>query len=208
MRTNTIKDKFLTLFRRYSDNEEYNAECWTEIETKYSSKKRYYHNLMHLENMLDELDQVESQVKDLDTTLFTIYYHDIIYDATKNDNEHQSALLFEKRIAETTFVNIAECMAQIESTKEHMLSLDNDTNILLDLDLSILGQSPKEYQQYCENIRMEYHIYPDVVYRNGRKEVLKSLLELDSIYKTDYFKQKYENQAKLNMRLELDQLNK
>src|SRR5690554_3729785 len=102
-----IKEKFLSLLKKYSDNELYNVECWTEIETQYSSKKRYYHNLIHLENMLNELNDVKSQVKDLDTLLFAIYYHDIIYDATKSDNEHQSALLFEERIAETTFVNIA-----------------------------------------------------------------------------------------------------
>jgi predicted metal-dependent HD superfamily phosphohydrolase len=159
------------------------------------------------DNMFSELDKVKAQIKDLDTLLFAIYYHDIIYKTNKSDNEHQSALIFEKRISETSFTNLRKCIIQIEATKEHKLSNDNDINILLDLDLSILGKSHKEYKKYYEKIRKEYYIYPDFIYRKGRKKVLKNILELDSIYKTDFFKQEYENQARENLRLELEQLN-
>ena len=202
-----MKEKFLNLMKKYSDNENYNLECWNEIEKNYSSKSRYYHNLEHIENMFVELNNVESKINDLDTLLFSVYYHDIIYKSTKKDNELQSALIFKKRISKTSFVKLSKCMAQIEATKEHKLSNDNDTNLLLDIDLSILGKSTNEYQKYCDNIRKEYHIYPDFMYKKGRKKVLKSILELDSIYKTDFFKQKFENQAKENLRQELNQLN-
>ena len=201
-----IKDKFLNLIRKYSDNENFNSECWSEIENNYSSKTRYYHNLKHLENMFTELDRIESKTKDLDTLLFAIFYHDIICESTKSNNEHQSALIFEKRISQTSFTSLSECMAQIEAIKEHKLSYDNDTNILIDLDLSILGKSSKEYKKYCENIRKEYQIYPDFMYRKGRIEFLKNILELDSIYKTDFFKQEFETQAKENLINELNQL--
>jgi predicted metal-dependent HD superfamily phosphohydrolase len=201
-----IKQKFLNLIRKYSSNEDYNLECWNEIENNYSSKSRHYHNLEHLDDMISELSKVQSEVNNLDCILFSIYYHDIIYKPTKSDNEHQSALTFENRIAKTSFDKLSECKAQIEATKEHKLSDDNDTNILLDLDLSVLGKSTEEYKKYSENIRKEYRIYPDFMYRKGRKKVLKSILELDFIYKTDYFKQLYENQAKKNLTLELNQL--
>ena len=201
-----IKQKFLNLIRKYSSNEDYNLECWNDIENNYSSKSRHYHNLEHLDNMISELSKIQLEVNNLDCLLFAIYYHDIIYKPTKSDNEHQSALLFKNRIAKTSFDKLSECIAQIEATKEHKLSADNDTNILLDLDLSVLGKSTEEYKKYSENIRKEYRIYPDFMYRKGRKKVLKSILELDFIYKTDFFKQLYENQAKKNLKLELNQL--
>lgn len=201
-----IKQKFLNLIRKHSSNEDYNLECWNEIENNYSSKSRHYHNLEHLDNMISELSKIQLEVNNLDCLLFAIYYHDIIYKPTKSDNEHQSALLFKNRIAKTSFDKLSECIAQIEATKEHKLSAENDTNILLDLDLSVLGKSTEEYKKYSENIRKEYRIYPDFMYRKGRKKVLKSILELDFIYKTDYFKQLYENQAKKNLTLELNQL--
>jgi len=202
-----LKEKFLSLIEKYSENKSYNSQCWDEVEKKYSSKTRHYHNLQHLENMITELNTVEQQVTDLDTLLFAIYYHDIVYKPTKSNNEHQSALLFKKRIEKTYFAKLLECMAQIEATKEHKPTTDNDTNILLDLDLSILGKNPKTYKTYCENIRKEYQVYPDFMFRKGRKKVLQSILQLDSIYKTNFFKQKYETQARENLSLELNQLN-
>jgi predicted metal-dependent HD superfamily phosphohydrolase len=201
-----IKEKFLNLIKEYSKNEDYNLECWNEIENNYSSKSRHYHNLEHLKNMLLELNKIQSEVKDLDCLLFAIYYHDIIYKPSKSNNEHQSALTFENRITKTSFDKLNKCMSQIEATKEHKISNDYDTNILLDLDLSVLGKNPQEYKKYCESIRKEYQIYPDFMYRKGRKKVLKSILELNFIYKTEYFKQLYENQAKENLKLELKQL--
>ena len=201
-----MKEKFLNLIRKYSDNENYNLECWNEIDLNYSSKSRYYHNLSHLENMFTELIKIKSEIEDLDTLFFAIYYHDVIYKSTKSDNEYQSALFFESRISKTDFNNISNCMRQIELTKEHKFSKDNDTNILLDLDLSILGKSPAEYETYSKNIRKEYRIYPDFMYSKGRKKVLKSMLDLDSIYKTDFFKQEYENQARENLMAELTEL--
>ena len=201
-----LKEKFLKLIRKYSDNEDYNLECWDEIEQHYTSKSRHYHNLEHLENMLNELEKVKPQIQELDTLLFSIYYHDIVYKPTKSDNEHQSALLFEKRISRTSFPHVDACMTQIELTKEHQLATDEDTNFLLDIDLSVLGKNPEEYKQYSDNIRKEYRIYPDFMYRKGRLKVLKNMLALDAIYKTEFFKQAYENQARENLKLEISKL--
>ena len=198
--------KFLDLISKYSQNHRYNSECWAEISSHYSSKNRFYHNLEHLENMLKELEKSESLVQDLDSLLFSIFYHDIIYKSTKTDNEYKSALILEHRLSETSFENIEKCKAQIEATKDHALSAHSDTNVLLDLDLSILGKSRKEYDKYSAAIRKEYKIYPDFMYRKGRKKVLKHMLEKSSIYKTDFFKDLYELQARENLQFELNQL--
>lgn len=198
-----IQTKFLELIRKYTDNESYHASCWAEIEKNYSFKSRHYHNLEHIKNMLAELQEVESQIEDLDTLLFSIYYHDIIYKSTKSDNEYQSALLFEKRISKTSFLHLEKCKAQIEATKEHKLSQDLDTNILLDFDLLVLGKSPKEYIEYSQNIRKEYSIYPDFMYKKGRKKVLEHFLEKGPIFKTEYFVTRYEQRAINNLKMEL-----
>lgn len=201
-----LKKKFFTLLNNYSKDEGFIADCWLEIETNYSKSSRYYHNLEHLNTMFVELEYVKSTVNHLDRLLLSIYYHDIIYKITKSDNEYQSALVFEKRMMKTNFLAIDECKKQIEKTKTHQLSGDYDTNVLMDLDLVILGKSPHVYQQYCDAIRKEYQLYPDLIYRNGRKKVLKHMLSFDSIYKTDWFKQAYENQARENLQTEFNSL--
>jgi len=78
-----------------------------------------------------------------------------------------------------------------------------NTNILLDLDLSILGKDPQYYLEYAAAVRKEYSIYPDFMYRRGRKKVLKKMLEQECIFKTDLFKEKYESQARKNLQSEL-----
>ena len=201
-----LKPNYLSLMKKYSDNEEYNLACWNVLSSQYSGKSRHYHNLSHIENMLQMLDEVKAEVTNIDTLLFAIYYHDIVYKATRNDNEYQSALLFEKHIAKTSFGKISACKMQIELTKEHLLSEDEDTNILMDLDLSILGSRSEEYYKYQKNIRKEYSIYPDFMYKKGRVKVVKSMLASGPIFKTSYFKDKLEVQARVNLENELKNL--
>ncbi|MAP54463.1 hypothetical protein [Altibacter sp.] len=202
----SLKAVFLKLIGTYSKDLSYTTECWKEIAVHYSNPSRYYHNLSHLSTMLTELEPVRSQCEAIDTLLFSIFYHDIIYFPTKSDNEHQSALLFKKRISNTSFRHIEECMSQIEATKTHELSTDNDTNLLLDLDLVILGKDPEAYSTYSKNIRKEYRIYPNLIYRSGRKKVLEHFLSLPAIYKTEYFRKNYEAQARTNLQNEWEQL--
>lgn len=44
------------------------------------------------------------------------------------------------------------------------------------------------------------------MYCNGRKKVLNSMLNLESIYKTDFFKTQLEVKARVNLRAELKRL--
>lgn len=199
-----LKETFLNLIRKYSNDGIHNLMCWIEIEKNYSFKSRYYHNLGHLKNMLVEFEFVKNQVKELDTLLFSLFYHDIVYKATRSDNELKSAIFFEKRISKTSFPFIAECKKQIELTKEHKVSSDFDTDIFMDLDLSILGKSKSEYENYYKNVRKEYKIYPNFMYNKGRVKALKSILESDKIFKTDFFIHKYEEKARENINLEID----
>lgn len=55
---------------------------------------------------------------------------------------------------------------------------------------------------YTKQIRKEYSIYPDFLYKPGRKKVLEHFLQLENIFKTDYFKTKYEVQARKNIESE------
>lgn len=201
-----LKERFLNLLGKYSDDPAYGITCWEEIDKNYSSESRYYHSTAHLKHMLLELKDVELEICEIDTLLFSIYYHDIVYVASNPDNEHQSAMLFSQRISPTRFHNIEKCIEQINATKWHRMSEDMDTNILMDLDLSILGTDYLAYGFYYHNIRKEYFMYPDQIYYEGRKKVLKRFLSLPSIFKTRHFIGKFEEKARLNIESELKQL--
>lgn len=44
-----LKIEFSHLFEKYSNNRDLFDVYWTEIEKAYNSKKRHYHNLIHVQ---------------------------------------------------------------------------------------------------------------------------------------------------------------
>ena len=101
---------------------------------------------------------------------------------------------------------ISKCVDQIKATKSHSASDNFDTNYFTDADLSVLGSSWNTYQTYYKNVRKEYSIYPTFLYKRERKKVLKHFLNMDRLYKTKYFFDKLELNAKQNLTKELELL--
>lgn len=199
-----LKNTFLELAGRYAP-EVNAARYWEEIEEAYSSHNRYYHTLKHLEHLLSVLQPLEALISDWDAVLFALYYHDIVYNARNQDNEEQSAVLAVKRMSDLgvpeKIIVLAE--AHILATKSHEVQENNDTNLFTDADLAILGSDEETYMHYAENIRKEYSIYSDQLYYPGRKKVLEHFLDMDSLFKTAFFRQKLEKQARNNVLAEI-----
>lgn len=200
-----LTDIFLHLVKQYANNHELANNMWLEIFTKYSEPKRFYHNIEHIEAVVTELKEVKDKIEDWDTIMLAVFYHDIIYKASSNSNEEDSAKLAMQRLSEIKYPaeKIAKCAHLIMATKNHQFSEDADTNWLTDADLAILGQNPETYQTYADNIREEYTRYPDFLYNSGRKKALQHFLQMNSIYKTEHFINKYEKQARINIQNEL-----
>lgn len=203
-----LKETFIELLTNYTDNESLTNELWTEIDKHYSSKKRHYHTLQHLDNLLTQLTEVKDKIQNWHAILFTLYYHDIVYISLKSDNEEKSAEFAEKRLKQisVSIDTIELCKNQILATKSHIKSTDSDTNYFTDADLSILGQNWETYSLYYKNVRMEYSIFPDFIYNPGRKMVLNHFLTMDRIYKTDFFYNKFERVSRENILNEIKHL--
>lgn len=203
-----LKNTFIKLLKNYTDDSNLTNELWAEIEENYSSKKRHYHTLQHLDYLLAQLTEIKGEIHNWEAVLFTLYYHDIIYKAQKSNNEEKSADLAVKRMKQISVPNevIESCKKQILATKSHTKSTDSDTNYFTDADLSILGSDWDTYSLYYKNVRKEYSMYPDLLYNPGRKKVLNHFLSMDRIFKTDYFFNKLENRAKENLQKEIELL--
>ncbi|UII32477.1 hypothetical protein LVD17_01310 [Fulvivirga ulvae] len=203
-----MKKLFQGQVRRYTDDAALPDSFWVEIETKYSGKRRYYHNLHHLENLLEQLSEVKLSIKDWDVTLFALFYHDLVYNPARRDNEEKSARMAGERLKSINFPKdgVDKCRNMILATKGHADASDNDTNLFTDADLSILGCAHDQYMEYARQVREEYHIYPDMLYKPGRKKVLQYFLSMDRIFKTNHFYDKFEAQARENLSIELKSL--
>jgi len=193
-----LKDKFTSLCNRFSKNSKLILSLWDEIEKSYKQNSRHYHTLKHLENIYKELPKYDK------VTEFSIFYHDIIYDVTKLDNEFQSAKICKQKLTLLGVkpIIIDEITQLINETKT--LNPSSTRNALfLDADLSILGSETDKYINYTKQIRKEYSIFSQLDYCIGRKKVLMHFLEKEKIYHSTYFYNKYEAKARENITKEL-----
>jgi predicted metal-dependent HD superfamily phosphohydrolase len=203
-----IKDIFYSLAGRYSPDAALAERLWIEIENSYTAAKRHYHTLTHLSDLHQQLNGHEREIDDWDVILFSIFYHDIVYNVLKSNNEEKSAELADKRMRELGVpeTKIQQTKNHIRATKVHARSADEDTNIFVGADLSILGANWLTYSQYADNVRKEYSIFPDIVYKSGRAKVLQGFLNRERIFTTEVFFALYEHQAKANIKRELDEI--
>jgi predicted metal-dependent HD superfamily phosphohydrolase len=196
---------YTELFAQYTKDIDKVNECWAEVEERHSNAGRYYHTLSHLENLIKQLSLFKESIEDWDTVLFSVFYHDIVYDVLAKDNEEQSVEMAADRLLVLAIpaAKVDKCKEQILATKSHDLSTNKDTNLFTDADLSILGQSWEQYKAYYQEVRLEYNIYPDAVYNPGRIKVLEHFLQMPQLFKTEEFRNLYEATARENISKEI-----
>lgn len=190
---------------------------WSIIETRYSEQQRYYHRMSHIISMFNHFDTVSDQLVQPLLVSMVIFFHDIIYDPTRKDNEEKSADLFRIFYDSVHASNAAdrETGAQwILATKSHKTDVQiipglygtEDWHFFLDMDMAILGSPLAEYEEYSTNIRREYIHFPEEVYRKRRSRVLQDFLLMPNIFATQHFRCKYEVQARKNIQAEIERL--
>lgn len=203
-----LLNQWRTLCAPYGADRRTVDQCWLEISRAYQGKRRYYHNLQHLRDLLIQADQQQSRLEDYDALRFSIFYHDIIYSSLRRDNEVRSAQLAQKKLKELGFPvsRISRCEQQIRATQRHLIppsSSDPDLAYMLDFDLAILGTEWERYEWYIQQIRKEYQIYPTWMYRKGRRKVLAHFLERPSLFFTPVYMDQFELKARNNLQKEL-----
>lgn len=203
-----LKSIWWTLASRFTDDQKIIVELWDDIQTQYSSENRYYHSLDHLEYMMETARSNKKAINDYDTILFSIFYHDIIYDINRQDNEYQSSIIAQKSLTKLGVPEpqIRNCMQQTLATMSHDQRDDADINLFIDIDLAVLGEEWEMYDEYRKKIRAEYGIYPDAIYNSGRIVILKYFLNMEKIFKTPVFYDNHETRARENLKKELELL--
>lgn len=171
----------------------------------YSAPGRHYHNLAHIEDCLVLLARIENlSEREHDILTEAIWWHDVVYDATRADNEERSAVLAGQHVC----ADIAdEVVRLIRLTKTHDVQAgDRLGAILISIDLSILGAEPARYDAYAAAIRQEFIHVPEQDYRAGRARVLDHFAARPVIFPDPAFAAKYDPRARDNLARELASL--
>lgn len=188
---------FHQMLQRHAVTEQSAQDLWQEVVSAYGAANRHYHTLQHLEDVHAGMAGVWSQLDDADAVLLAIVYHDMVYRADRNDNEERSADLMRERMLHVGLpAQLVERAARhILATKNHAHNPAPDTDLFTDADLSILGAPAVRYAEYAKQVRREFKNYPDLLYRPGRRKVLKHFLAMPQLFKTPYFRERFEEQA-------------
>ena len=182
---------------------------WQDIAIRYSETQRAYHSLQHIEQLFAQFEQIKHVLNEPHIIALALFYHDVIYEPTRSDNELKSAEYAVEALR--PYLSAAQCQHIYElimMTAHHRLAecsnaqKNFDAAYLLDMDLSILGACWLEYEQYAQAVRQEYAHVSNADYRNGRMAVLKGLLAHPTLYLTDYYSTRLETQARQNIKRE------
>jgi len=213
---NQIKPYLYEKWKSFWEKSKFNGnmdEIFEKICNMYSKPERAYHNLFHIADCLDELENAREKVFFPRELELAVWLHDIVYETRAKDNEEKSAdfaqELMMELIPEKNFdllffsALVRRC---IFATKHNYYEEIPEARFCADIDLSIFSQSHEYFDRYCREIRQEYSQAKEEAYRAKRREILQSFLKRDSIYYTTFFRQKYKARAEENLQREIERL--
>lgn len=174
---------------------------FAQLLARYSEPHRHYHTVQHLHECLAAFEQVRVLAQRPDEIEIALWFHDAIYEVKRADNEARSAdwahtALRAAGVAEET---AARVHALIMATRHTAVPGDADEQLLVDVDLSILGADEARFAEYERQIRQEYAFVPGFLFRSKRRAILKGFLDRASIYSTPAFRQRLEARARANL---------
>ncbi len=186
----------------------------SSLEQAYATPPRAYHHFGHVQDLLQRFAEITVGPGWTQPTevYLAMLYHDAIYEAARRDNEARSADLATTEIAQwlpETGIDTLRVAELIHLTARHgQLSVGDlggdglalDACHFLDCDMAILGAPPEAFDAYDRGIAEEYREHlPGFLFRLNRRRFLKGLLGRKRIYLSDWFHQRYDAQARVNL---------
>ncbi len=181
----------------------------------YGAAARHYHTLDHLVHGLTEIAvwavNTGASAADVATLKKAFWFHDAVYDVPgqSTSNEEHSAALW---LGSGLDPQDAHAVAALIRATDHLQQpgvTHRLKDVMLGVDLAILGQPAAVYDAYARAVRQEYASVPDAVYRPNRQRVLRHFADQASsgaLYANPYFADLYGNSALANLEREIASL--
>lgn len=203
----TLEDRWKKLWQKLHVNIVPQVALEKLIEA-YSANDRFYHNLTHIENCISIFDRTKFLAAHPEEVELAIWFHDAIYDTTRDDSEQKSAEWAEEVISQSGLGGgVAGKVSGLILATRHCTEVqDLDAQLMVDVDLSILGADPESFWQYEANIRKEYAWVPESLFRSRRVAILRGFLGRQSIYYHKQYRGMFEEKARFNLKQAVEKL--
>ena len=187
------------------------------LKLAYASPPRVYHHFGHVRDVLEHYRAVSTGPgwhRPTEVRL-AVLYHDAVYMTGRSDNEAASARLAKdhierwwseadidvQRVADLILLTARHGALRIEDAGNG--EAGQDARHFLDCDMAILGAEAETFSAYDRGIAEEYLAVPRWLYRIKRRQFFKKLLASDRIFMSDFFRQRFEAQARHNLQAAL-----
>jgi predicted metal-dependent HD superfamily phosphohydrolase len=178
---------------------------WAALVASWSQPHRQYHDLAHLAAVLGLAGELSGAAADPDTVRLAAWYHDVVYDPRRADNEQVSAararaglrgLVPDERVDEVERLVLLTAAHDPEQD-------DANGAVLCDADLAVLAGPPDAYAAYASAVRAEYGHLSDEEFTARRTAVLERLLALPALYRLPAVTEDWTPRARANLTAEL-----
>jgi predicted metal-dependent HD superfamily phosphohydrolase len=188
---------------------------------RHRQSHRRYHGVRHLRWVVRHaLELIEAPrsgqtgagqtgARDAGVIVAAAFFHDVVYDVTRSDNEAASARVATQSLIELGWEpdRVDRVASIILATATHTSQPgDLDTAMLLAADLAVLAAEPSAYGDYVRGVRREYTHVNDADWRAGRSGLLRGLLQREHIYDPGLGLDRWELRARANIAAELAEL--
>ena len=175
---------------------------FAQLMAAYAEPQRHYHTQQHLGECLSAFDGARALAEHPDEVELALWFHDAIYDIKGHDNEQRSAdwardALLAAGVPGESAQHVHDL---VMATRHTAVPVGRDEQLLVDIDLSILGAARPRFDEYEQQIRQEYAYVPGFLFRRKRREILKGFLDRPAIYSTPHFHGVLEARARDNLR--------
>lgn len=200
---NVMAEQWMRLMAHYQVDDEASRLMYSKIDEAYGGEGRYYHNMTHIENVLDSISELRSLANDYHAIQLAVWFHDIVYETERQDNEARSAsygyeALIELGIDEVIAARVRDL---ILVTADHRApDGDMDAKILIDADLAPLAADQALFAIQSEDIRKEAAGMPVEAFIDSRRRFLNGMLDRERIYLTPQFHNSLEEKARENIK--------
>lgn len=190
-----------------------------EVWAHYEEPSRFYHTIEHIIDCLGHVPVVRETEGMTRPRVFyaeiliielALWYHDVIYDPQKRDNEAQSCELLRAHAEQLHLrseIVLRACDA-IMATRYSVSEPPQDkcAKWVVDLDLHILATPESVFDDFERRVREEYTFVDDDTWIAGRTMVLQRFLDRDWIYQTALYRRRFEGEARRNLKRSLARL--
>ena len=191
------------------------AGLQAELMTAWSEPHRHLHDQRHLRECLALWTRWRDHSPRPGEVAIALWFHDAVYNPQGSNNELNSAAWAARSLVRAgadsdTAQRVHDLVMSTEQARRHdalaALGSSPDAQLLVDIDLSILGSPAERFERYDQDLRKEYAWVPGFRYQEARARVLRSFLDRPRLYHGEYAVALLEAQARINLAAALSRL--